>query len=87
MQSLREVPTDTIKNCWTETSILSPAHDAELSTGVRHNNRVASDERTWLPSSIIDDLSALLMVMGKKVSTTSIPIAMVSLVDLVDMHE
>jgi len=87
MQSLREVPTDTIKNCWIKTGILSPAQNAELSTGVRHNNRVASDERTGLSASIIDDLSALLMVMGKKVSTTYIPIAMASLVDLVDMHE
>ena len=66
---------------------MSPAQNAELSTGVRHSNRVAFDERTWLPASNIDALSALLIVMGRKVSTTSVPIAMASLVDLVDMYE
>ncbi len=87
MQSLREVPTDTIKNSWIKAGILSPGQNAKLSTGVRHNNRVACNERTGLPASIIDDLSALLMVMGKKVSTISFPISMASLADLVDMHE
>ena len=86
MQSLREVPTETVKNCWIKTGILSPAQNANLSTGVRHNNRVACDERVGLPTSIIDDLSALLMDMGKKVSNTSVPIPMASLAELVDMH-
>jgi hypothetical protein len=86
MQALREVPAETVKNCWIKTGILSPAQNADLSTGVRHNNRVACDERVGLPASIVEDLSALLMDMGKKVSSTSIPIAMASLAELVDMH-
>ncbi len=86
MESVRQVPTETVKNCWIKTRILSPAQYADLSTGVRHNNRLACDERVGLPASIIDNLSALLMDMGKKVSNTSVSFAMASLVDLVDMH-
>ena len=87
MQSLREVPTDIFLNCWIKAGILSPAQNAELSTGVRHNNRVAYDARFGLSTTIIDDLSALLMDMDKEVSNPYVPIVMTSFADLVDMHE
>ncbi len=55
---------DVIKNYWIETKILSPAQVEELRKGVRHSNRVASDEINGLPCDIVDELSEMLKSLG-----------------------
>jgi hypothetical protein len=77
---------DVIKNCWIKTNIFNPIQSEKLRSGVRCNNRVASDESSGLPPKIVDSLFDMLKNMGRKLALpNNPPIAMASDNELLDM--
>ncbi len=59
---------DVIRDCWIKTKILSPAKVEDLRSGVRHNNRAASDEKVDLTQEIVEVLSEMFKSLGKKMA-------------------
>ena len=71
-----------------KTKILSPTQAEDLRSGVRRNNRVASDEASGLPSHIVDELSDMLKKMGQRMALPDHPpVQMASLNELLDIVE
>ena len=91
MMALVEVSPEAVKNCWISTKILTPGMNHSLETGVRHNNRAARSEssanpKACVPDAVIDELSAMLSNIGKKISVDpKNPVEMVNAVDILDM--
>ena len=78
---------DVIKNCWIKTKILSPDQVEELRARVRHNNRAASDETNGLPCEIVDELSEMLIFLGKRmVGPNQPPLEMATVSELLDIQ-